>query len=193
MKKYLKILALLLTLLFVFAACVPAPPIPDPDGTIEQPSIPEQPVTPDTPDTPGTPDTPDTPDTPTEEPFENYGKKVIDIYLSKVNVVNGGKYTSMEQVAAHIYLFHCLPSNFMQKKDFRKNAYTSENMLSTGGDRFYNREGFLPTAAGRTYTECDIDYTGGNRNAKRIVYSSDWLIFYTSDHYVTFSILRFHP
>lgn len=174
MKKYLKILTLLLTLLLVFAACVSTPPVTDPDGTIGQPSIPEQPVTP-------------------EETFENYGKQVIDIYLSKVNVVNGGKYTSMEQVATHIYLFHCLPSNFMVKKDFKKHTYTAENMLSTGGDRFFNNEGFLPAATGRTYTECDIDYAGGNRNAKRIVYSSDWLIFYTSDHYSTFSILRFHP
>lgn len=178
MKKSLKIVALLLALLFVLAACVTEPPI-NPDVP-EQPSSPTQPVE------------PDEPDEPTETPFESYGKNVIDIYLSKVKVTNGGKYTSMEEVAVHLYLYHCLPSNFRTKNNFNKKNYTSSNMLSVGGDRFYNREGHLPTASGRTYTECDIDYRGGNRNAKRIVFSSDWLIFYTSDHYATFSILRFH-
>ena len=35
-----------------------------------------------------------------------------------------------------------------------------------------------------------IDYNGGkSRNAKRIVYSNDGLIFYTGDHYESFSQL----
>lgn len=181
MKKHLKILALLLTLLLLFSACtiLPIDPV-TPSDPIGQPSIPEQPTE------------PEQPDIPTEEPFENYGKQIIDVYLSEVNVTQGGKYTSMEEVGAHIYLYHCLPSNYVTKNNFKKSNYTSTNMLSVGGNRFYNKEEHLPTASGRTYTECDIDYRGGNRNAKRIVFSSDWLIFYTSDHYDTFSILRFH-
>ena len=47
----------------------------------------------------------------------------------------------------------------------------------------------LPDAEGRTYHECDIDYEGGFRNAKRIVYSDDGLIYYTEDHYETFELL----
>lgn len=186
MKKHLKIFALLLTLVFLFSACTDLPIEPvEPSDPIGQPSIPEQPSDPITPIEPE-------PDEPIEAPFENYGKKVIDIYVAEVKVTKNGKYTSMEQVAVHLYLYHCLPSNYRTKKNFDKKNYTSSNMLSVGGDTFYNREGHLPTASGRTYTECDIDYRGGNRNAKRIVFSSDWLIFYTSDHYSTFSILRFH-
>ena len=58
-----------------------------------------------------------------------------------------------------------------------------------GGSRFGNYEGLLPDEEGRRWFECDIDYDGGKRNAKRIVYSNDGLIFYTEDHYSTFEQL----
>ena len=61
--------------------------------------------------------------------------------------------------------------------------------MSIGGSRFGNREGLLPEKKGRTYYECDIDYVRGGRNAKRIVYSNDGLIFYTDDHYNSFEQL----
>ena len=48
----------------------------------------------------------------------------------------------------------------------------------------------MPEADGRTYTECDIDTAGADeRGAKRIVFSNDGLIFYTEDHYQTFTLL----
>jgi hypothetical protein len=55
-----------------------------------------------------------------------------------------------------------------------------------GGDRFWNREGRLPNAAGRRWIEADLDYACGRRNAKRLVFSSDRLIFVTIDHYESF-------
>ena len=59
-----------------------------------------------------------------------------------------------------------------------------------GGDRFGNYEGLLPEAPGRTYYECDIDTLGASsRGAKRIIYSSDGLIYYTEDHYASFTLL----
>ena len=58
---------------------------------------------------------------------------------------------------------------------------------SIGGNRFGNYEGLLPEAKGRKYTECDINYEGGYRNGERIVFSNDGLIFYTNDHYQTFT------
>lgn len=125
-------------------------------------------------------------------PFESFGMKVIDVYLSELNVKEDGIYTSMKEVGAYIYLFGKLPSNFHKKSTNKHKQYTTKNKYSAGGDAFYNKEGLLPKASGRTYTECDIDYTGGGRNSKRIVFSSDGLIFYTSDHYESFSILRFH-
>ena len=61
--------------------------------------------------------------------------------------------------------------------------------MSIGGDKFGNREGILPKEDGRVYYECDIDYEGGYRNEKRIVFSNDGLIFYTEDHYQSFEEL----
>ena len=59
-----------------------------------------------------------------------------------------------------------------------------------GGDRFGNKEGLLPDAKGRKWTECDIDTLGkDSRGAKRIVFSNDGLIYYTEDHYESFILL----
>lgn len=56
-----------------------------------------------------------------------------------------------------------------------------------GGDRFGNREGLLPEARGRTWQEADLDFDCGRRGADRLVWSSDGLIFVTTDHYESFS------
>ncbi|MFS0655169.1 ribonuclease [Bacillus sp. 179-C3.3 HS] len=61
---------------------------------------------------------------------------------------------------------------------------------SIGGDVFSNREGRLPSASGRTWREADINYVSGFRNADRLVYSSDWLIYKTTDHYASFTRIR---
>ncbi len=124
-----------------------------------------------------------------DDDFEDYGLEVITVYLSDYTIEANGKYTSMAEVGAYIYLFHSLPSNFLPKSSFNKKNWTSENKLSCGGDRFYNKEGILPKS--KTYTECDINYKGGSRNATRIVFASDWTIFYTDDHYSSFKILKF--
>ncbi len=55
-----------------------------------------------------------------------------------------------------------------------------------GGDRFHNREGRLPDAQGRRWFEADLDFACGRRGAKRLVYSSDGLIYLTVDHYESF-------
>lgn len=124
-----------------------------------------------------------------DDDFEDYGFEVITVYLSDYTIEADGKYTSMAEVGAYIYLYHSLPSNFLPKSSFKKGNYTSENKLSCGGDRFYNKEGILPK--NKTYTECDINYKGGSRNATRIVFASDWTIFYTDDHYSSYKILKF--
>ena len=58
--------------------------------------------------------------------------------------------------------------------------------MSIGGDYFGNYEGQLPKAKGRKYYECDCYYVDGPRNAYRIIFSNDGLVFYTEDHYQTF-------
>ena len=37
--------------------------------------------------------------------------------------------------------------------------------------------------------ECDINYEGGYRGAERLVYTNDGLIYYTEDHYESFTLL----
>ena len=87
-----------------------------------------------------------------------------------------------------------LPDNFITKREAQALGWDSRyNKLSDvapgksiGGDRFGNYDRKLPTAKGRQYYECDCWYTKGSRNAYRIVYSNDGLVFYTEDHYNTF-------
>ena len=61
---------------------------------------------------------------------------------------------------------------------------------SIGGDVFRNLEEQLPKARGRIYYECDIGTAGQkSRGAKRIIFSNDGLIYYTDDHYESFTLL----
>ncbi len=112
-----------------------------------------------------------------------------------------GSYTSKEDVALYLFTYGELPSNFVTKDEAKKLGWeASKGNLqkvckgcSIGGDRFGNREGLLPDKKGRKYYECDIDYHGGTRNEKRIIYSNDGLIYYTKDHYKTFELLYGEP
>ena len=112
-------------------------------------------------------------------------------------ISENGTYTSKEDVAAYLHEYGHLPSNFITKKEAKKLGWISSegNLdkvapgMSIGGDYFGNYEGNLPESNDRDYYECDIDFDGTYRNAKRIVYSNDGLIYYTEDHYETFELL----
>ena len=107
-----------------------------------------------------------------------------------------GTYTSKEDVALYLYQYGELPSNFITKNEARELGWESGGLddyaygKCIGGDRYGNYEGLLPKKKGRTYYECDIDTLHKkSRGAKRIVFSSDGLIYYTSDHYEHFELL----
>ncbi len=112
-------------------------------------------------------------------------------------IAEDGTYTNKDEVAAYLYEYGHLPSNFITKKEAKKLGWISSegNLeevapgMSIGGDYFGNYEGLLPEADGRDYYECDIDFDGTYRNAKRIVFSNDGLIYYTEDHYESFELL----
>lgn len=112
-------------------------------------------------------------------------------------VERGSSYTSKEEVAAYLHEYGELPPNFISKTKAKKAGWVpSEGNLdevcpgmSIGGSVFYNDDGKLPDAEGRTWHECDIDYHGGMRGPERIVWSTDGLIYYTPDHYETFEQL----
>ena len=105
-----------------------------------------------------------------------------------------GVYTSKDDVALYLYTYHKLPSNFITKKKAKKLGWEGGNLepyapgKCIGGDYFGNYEGLLPED--EEYHECDIDTLGKKkRGAKRIIWSEVWDIYYTGDHYETFTLL----
>ena len=94
--------------------------------------------------------------------------------------------TSPQDIADYIFAHGTLPDNFLTKNEARQLGWdSSQNYVSDvapgysiGGDKFGNYEG-------------DANYTAGPRGAERILYSSDGLVYYTNDHYQTFT--EMHP
>ena len=116
-------------------------------------------------------------------------------------VQESGEYTTRDSVAAYLCKFDKLPTNYVTQnegkslyesrkgKTFDKwnfNPWTTIGVM-IGGDKFGNSEGLLPKG---TYHEADVDYSAKNRGTKRLVYQSDCVIYYTADHYETFSKLE---
>ena len=178
MRKHPKLYALLLALVLAAAlffnidlsALLPEEPDTQPQ-TQSVETVPQEAAT---------PDAPEPEDTPSEAavPDEN------------------GSYTSAEEVCAYLLAYGRLPSNFITKKEAQALGWSGGSLEKVapgkciGGDRFGNREGLLPTAPGRSWTECDINTLGaGSRGAERIVFSNDGLIYYTPDHYESFELL----
>lgn len=126
------------------------------------------------------PDTPDAPDAPDEPQLPS----------------QGGYYYDVESVVLYLNAYGTLPSNFITKSEAESLGWSGGSVqryregAAIGGDRFGNREGLLPKASDRSYTECDIDTDGADsRGAKRLVFSDDGLYFYTEDHYESFAEL----
>lgn len=103
--------------------------------------------------------------------------------------------TAPQDIADYIFAHGTLPDNFLTKNEARQLGWdSSKNYVSDvapgysiGGDKFGNYEGLLPDASGRKWYEADANYTVGPRGAERILYSSDGLVYYTNDHYQTFT------
>lgn len=121
-------------------------------------------------------------------------------------VVESGKYTTKDSVAAYLCKFDKLPQNYMGKNEGQKlyesstgNTFNKWNFnpwkilgVMIGGDDFNNFASdpnyYHSTLPEGKYREADVDY--GNvtsRGTKRLVYQSGCIIYYTADHYVTFN------
>lgn len=117
--------------------------------------------------------------------------------IEDIEIEEDGYYTSKEEVALYIHTYDKLPNNFIKKRDAgdlgwessKGNLWDITDKKSIGGDKFGNREKRLPEKKGRIYYEADINYQGEYRGAERIVYSNDGLIYYSGDHYETFTLL----
>lgn len=116
-------------------------------------------------------------------------------------VEESGIYTTKDSVAAYLCKFDKLPSNYVNQsegkalyesetgKTFEKwnfNPWTTIGVM-IGGDTFGNNEGLLPKGS---YHEADVDYSAKNRGTKRLVYQADCVIYYTADHYESFTKLE---
>ncbi len=113
-----------------------------------------------------------------------------------IPVKEGTSYYDPDSIVLYLHYFGELPPNFITKDEARDLGWSGGSVerylegAAIGGDRFSNREGVLPKADGRIYTECDL-YTYGmdSRGAFRLVFSNDGLYFYTEDHYESFTEL----
>lgn len=129
-------------------------------------------------------------------PAAAFAAKGINVFAADYPVEESGRYSTMEEVAVYLATFGKLPSNYITKNEAQSLGWNSRsgNMwkvtdgCSIGGDRFGNYEGLLPDGK---WVECDIDFDGGYRNGKRIVFSKDCSkIYYTDDHYNSFTLVK---
>ncbi len=111
-------------------------------------------------------------------------------------IARDGIYTTKEDVALYLHTYGELPSNFITKKEAQKLGWSGGSLEPymkngcIGGDYFGNYEGVLPKGNGLSYHECDIDTLGQKkRGTKRLVFSNKGDIYYTEDHYETFTQL----
>ena len=170
-----------------------------------QPEIIQTPVTDPLPD-PGQTDPPASEPEPILEPIPNPEPEPEPVVLiptdpepsgpDESELPEDGQYDTKDEVALYLFLYGHLPDNFVTKRQALDAGWSNGSLepyfpgCSIGGDVFQNREGLLPKVKGRTYYECDIGTTGKkSRGSKRIVFSNDGLIYYTGDHYESFTLL----
>ena len=125
-------------------------------------------------------------------------KSLLTIFV--LNKVEEGKeYNNHLDVIAYIYYYHKLPKNYLTKSQAKSlgwkgsgNLWVNETLQgkNIGGDTFNNREQRLPITDSNTYIEVDVNNNGGTRGTYRIVYNRyTFDIYYTDDHYATFTYM----
>ena len=108
---------------------------------------------------------------------------------------SSGPIIEPQAIADYLFEHGELPENFITKREAEALGWDRNYVSdvapgkSIGGDRFGNFEGQLPKAKGRKFFECDANYHGGRRGPERIVFSNDGRVWYTKDHYATFTEL----
>lgn len=102
--------------------------------------------------------------------------------------------TDANTVVRWLQQHHRLPDVYLTKSEARRQGWNPAkgNLCKVlpgraiGGDRFSNREQRLPMQAGRQWYEADVNDDCGHRDTDRLLYSSDGLIYLTTDHYRSF-------
>ncbi|MCQ2109479.1 MAG: hypothetical protein MJZ05_12045 [Fibrobacter sp.] len=133
---------------------------------------------------------------------KGFAPSAASISIQKSDINPDGAYTTKMEVAKYICQYGHLPHNYVDKYTGKRmyeektGRYFSKwnfNPLTTigvmiGGDNFSNREGLLPSGY---WSEADVDYYASNRGTNRLVYGSGCNIYYTRDHYKSFSKIEF--
>lgn len=122
---------------------------------------------------------------------ENYKKTNTNLSNYDTNIE---ELTKDEVVVKYVKEHGELPEYYITKSEARREGWNpgKGNLCEVlpgraiGGDIWTNRQKSLPTKSGRKYYEADLNYNCGNRNADRIVFSNDGLVFVTFDHYRSF-------
>lgn len=123
-------------------------------------------------------------------------------------IKESGRYTTKDSVAAYLCKFDKLPANYVGKNEGKKlyesetgntfekwnfNPWTTISVM-IGGDNFdnfaSNPDNYHKTLPEGSYHEADVDYFDKSRGTKRLVYQADCVIYYTADHYKTFTRLE---
>ncbi|MCI3936917.1 ribonuclease N [Chryseobacterium aahli] len=100
--------------------------------------------------------------------------------------------TKENTVINYVKQNHQLPDYYITKNEAKKAGWNpSQGNLcevlpekAIGGDYFGNREGKLPK--GVKYFEADVNYSCGNRNGDRIVFTKNGEVYLTKNHYKSF-------
>ena len=111
--------------------------------------------------------------------------------------VTPGPMDAAQELADYIFEHGELPENYIRKKDAEAQGWKTTYRyvsdlgpgITIGGDYFGNYEQKLPVVKGRKYYEADCYYEGGPRNEYRIIFSNDGHVWFTGDHYNTFTEL----
>lgn len=126
---------------------------------------------------------------------DNFEKEKSDFSNKNNNSSNQiDELTNDEIVVKYLKEHGKLPDYYITKSEAKSLGWVpSKGKLcevapgkAIGGDIWTNRQKSLPTKSGRKYFEADLNYHCGNRNADRVVFSNDGLVFVTFDHYRSF-------
>lgn len=122
-------------------------------------------------------------------------------FITKHRTKIGATYTEKEDVALYIMQHHELPSNYITHYgyEYYRNHGLETASLLIGGDTHYNDSALSSFGVGRVQSlkECDIyveGYSLTNRGESRLVYTCNTdkvRVFYTTDHYGTFTELTY--
>lgn len=126
--------------------------------------------------------------------IKNYEDKKNEYSHPSDNSENIDELTNDELVVKYLKEHGELPDYYITKSEAKSLGWVpSKGNLcevapgkAIGGDIWTNRQKSLPTKSGRKYFEADLNYNCGNRNADRVVFSNDGLVFVTFDHYRSF-------